>query len=146
MGGVLGGLFNALLAPVLFKNTGLTEYPLAIVLACFLLRPRSELANQESGQRVQGSRVRGNKRLTKQNRVSKRRTSKAKSIRSKSGQAGGKDTNARKGLLLDAVIPLIIGAVTVASDCIGDRPSPGRWPVTNRGHVRRSMPPYLFTG
>lgn len=38
LGGVLGGIFNGLIAPVLFARTGLTEYPLAIVLAC-LLRP-----------------------------------------------------------------------------------------------------------
>jgi hypothetical protein len=37
LGGVLGGVFNALLAPVLFP--GLVEYPLAIVAAC-LLRPK----------------------------------------------------------------------------------------------------------
>ncbi|HET6574392.1 MAG TPA: fused MFS/spermidine synthase [Fimbriiglobus sp.] len=37
-GGVLGGLFNALLAPVLFSHLGLIEYPLAIVLAG-LVRP-----------------------------------------------------------------------------------------------------------
>ncbi|MBI4342442.1 MAG: fused MFS/spermidine synthase [Candidatus Omnitrophica bacterium] len=36
VGGVLGGLFNALAAPLLFKTV--VEYPLAIVLAC-LLRP-----------------------------------------------------------------------------------------------------------
>ena len=36
VGGVLGGLFNALLAPVIFK--ALTEYPLMIAVAC-LLRP-----------------------------------------------------------------------------------------------------------
>src|SRR5207244_336989 len=38
VGGVLGGLFNALLAPVIFGRTGLTEYPLAVVLAC-MIRP-----------------------------------------------------------------------------------------------------------
>ncbi|HEY0631979.1 MAG TPA: hypothetical protein VGC98_07975, partial [Thermoleophilaceae bacterium] len=37
LGGVLGGAFNALLAPVVFP--GLVEYPLAIVAAC-LLRPK----------------------------------------------------------------------------------------------------------
>src|SRR4051794_35855869 len=37
LGGVLGGVFNALLAPVIFP--GLVEYPLAIVAAC-LLRPK----------------------------------------------------------------------------------------------------------
>jgi hypothetical protein len=36
VGGVLGGLFNALVAPLLFN--GIVEYPLALVLAC-LLRP-----------------------------------------------------------------------------------------------------------
>ncbi len=37
VGGVLGGIFNALLAPVLFNS--IAEYPLVIVLACYL-RPR----------------------------------------------------------------------------------------------------------
>jgi hypothetical protein len=36
LGGVLGGIFNALVAPVVFNS--LAEYPLALVLAC-LLRP-----------------------------------------------------------------------------------------------------------
>lgn len=39
LGGVLGGVFNGLLAPIVFSRAGLTEYPLALVLAC-LLRPR----------------------------------------------------------------------------------------------------------
>jgi hypothetical protein len=38
-GGVLGGLFNALLAPLLFRTVA--EYPLALVLACWL-RPADE--------------------------------------------------------------------------------------------------------
>jgi SAM-dependent methyltransferase len=37
LGGVLGGLFNALLAPLLFTSTA--EYPLALVLAAFLIPP-----------------------------------------------------------------------------------------------------------
>lgn len=37
VGGMLGGLFNALLAPILFDSV--LEYPLVLVLAC-LLRPR----------------------------------------------------------------------------------------------------------
>ena len=36
IGGALGSVFNVLLAPVLFKSV--VEYPLAIVLACMLLR------------------------------------------------------------------------------------------------------------
>ncbi len=37
-GGVLGGAFNALLAPILFRHSGLIEYPLVLVLAC-MIRP-----------------------------------------------------------------------------------------------------------
>ncbi|HEY7423985.1 MAG TPA: hypothetical protein VH682_07100, partial [Gemmataceae bacterium] len=37
VGGVLGGLFNGLLAPVIF--TGIIEYELAMVLACYLAPP-----------------------------------------------------------------------------------------------------------
>ncbi|HET7697971.1 MAG TPA: fused MFS/spermidine synthase [Vicinamibacterales bacterium] len=36
LGGMLGGLFNALLAPVLF--TGIVEYPLVLVVACLVRR------------------------------------------------------------------------------------------------------------
>ncbi len=39
-GGVLGGLFNALLAPLLF--TTVIEYPLVLVLACLLLEANDE--------------------------------------------------------------------------------------------------------
>jgi hypothetical protein len=35
LGGVLGGLFNALIAPIVFKD--LTEYPVAMILACALV-------------------------------------------------------------------------------------------------------------
>lgn len=41
VGGLLGGLFNALLAPVLFN--ALTEYPLTIVLTCLVLPMNSEV-------------------------------------------------------------------------------------------------------
>ena len=41
-GGVLGGLFNALLAPLLF--TTVVEYPLVLVLACLLLETKSQQA------------------------------------------------------------------------------------------------------
>ena len=44
VGGVLGGLFNALLAPSLFHRLGMVEYPLALVLAG-LVRPRSSAAD-----------------------------------------------------------------------------------------------------
>jgi hypothetical protein len=44
VGGVLGGLFNGLLAPVIF--TGIVEYELAMVLACYLAPPLA--GNQEN--------------------------------------------------------------------------------------------------
>jgi hypothetical protein len=37
VGGVLGGLFNALVAPIVFN--GIIEYQLAMVIACFLIPP-----------------------------------------------------------------------------------------------------------
>lgn len=37
LGGALGGLLNALIAPMVFRST--IEYPLVIVLACVLVRP-----------------------------------------------------------------------------------------------------------
>jgi hypothetical protein len=46
VGGVLGGIFNALVAPVLFNTT--LEYPLVIVLACLLL-PRPDAARSNDG-------------------------------------------------------------------------------------------------
>ncbi len=36
LGGVLGGLFNALLAPLIFRFGGLLEYPLMVLVACWV--------------------------------------------------------------------------------------------------------------
>lgn len=41
VGGVVGGTMNALIGPVLFKQIGMVEYPLALALAA-LVRPRHE--------------------------------------------------------------------------------------------------------
>ena len=41
-GGVVGGLFNALLAPVLFSSLGNIEYPLALVLAALVRPPKKK--------------------------------------------------------------------------------------------------------
>lgn len=41
LGGVLGGAFNALVAPVLFHRFGFVEYPLMVVAAC-MMRPAEE--------------------------------------------------------------------------------------------------------
>jgi hypothetical protein len=46
LGGVLGGLFNAIIAPLVFW--GVAEYPLALVLAC-LLRPANRHSNEGGG-------------------------------------------------------------------------------------------------
>jgi hypothetical protein len=40
LGGVIGGMFNALIAPVIFHKLGMVEYPLALVLAA-MVRPRT---------------------------------------------------------------------------------------------------------
>jgi SAM-dependent methyltransferase len=49
-GGVLGGLFNALLAPVLFHRLGLIEYPIALVLACMIrARPTADAKADSRG-------------------------------------------------------------------------------------------------
>src|SRR5262249_11874568 len=49
VGGVLGGLFNALIAPLIFHRVGMVEYPLALALAA-LVRPRGE--EQPAGPRL----------------------------------------------------------------------------------------------
>ena len=41
LGGVLGGLCNALVAPIVFHRCGMVEYPIALILAA-AVRPRSE--------------------------------------------------------------------------------------------------------
>ena len=46
IGGALGSVFNVLLAPVLFRSV--VEYPLAIVLACLLLRRQSLTRSRDS--------------------------------------------------------------------------------------------------
>lgn len=46
VGGVIGGIFNALLAPLIFSTV--TEYPLAIVLACLLHPGRGNTNNAKT--------------------------------------------------------------------------------------------------
>src|SRR5262245_42748335 len=43
VGGMLGGLFNALVAPVVFNH--ISEYPITLVAACFLLPPLSSIGD-----------------------------------------------------------------------------------------------------
>jgi hypothetical protein len=57
LGGVLGGIFNALIAPQVF--TSISEYPLVLVAACVLgaaAAPFSEAAGGESGAEAPGGR------------------------------------------------------------------------------------------
>jgi spermidine synthase len=49
VGGVAGGLFNALVAPLAFSS--LVEYPLAITLACLMLPPASPAEDRPKEQR-----------------------------------------------------------------------------------------------
>jgi spermidine synthase len=49
LGGALGGVFNAVVAPLLFDTV--VEYPLAIVLACGLRRPRPARSEDEDRRR-----------------------------------------------------------------------------------------------
>lgn len=50
LGGALGGLFNALVAPVVFERV--VEYPLAVVLACALLPARNRGADDARRERL----------------------------------------------------------------------------------------------
>jgi hypothetical protein len=49
IGGMLGGLFNTLIAPVIFNT--IAEYPLLVVLAC-LIRPRDDNAESSTTDRL----------------------------------------------------------------------------------------------
>jgi hypothetical protein len=68
VGGALGGLFNALVAPVVFERV--VEYPLAIVLACALLPARRRDANGAAlalnAARARGERDEGDARATRE--------------------------------------------------------------------------------
>jgi hypothetical protein len=50
VGGVLGGLFNAVLAPLIFRSVA--EYPVAMVLACLLLPRRSRAVDRVLARRL----------------------------------------------------------------------------------------------
>jgi hypothetical protein len=50
VGGVVGGMFGGLVAPVIFHRVGMVEYPLALVLAA-AVRPRSAQSDEGRGLR-----------------------------------------------------------------------------------------------
>src|ERR671915_517060 len=110
VGGVLGGVFNALIAPVAFSTV--IEYPLAIVLACMFL-PGLLLARLLRGERDVPSEARSGDE-------EERMTS--------SGSGRGRQLS----LVLDFVLPLALGGLMVALgwavdegtfDSILDRPT-----------------------
>src|SRR5215212_5493777 len=110
VGGVLGGVFNALVAPVAFSTV--IEYPLAIVLACLFL-PGLLLARMVGGER--------------DGRDEARRGGDEERMTS-SGSGRGRQLS----LVLDIVLPLALGGLMVALgfavdegtfDSIFDRPT-----------------------
>src|SRR5918996_1133944 len=92
VGGVLGGVFNALVAPVAFDTV--IEYPLAIVLACMFL-PGLLLARLLRGERDVPSEARSG---DEQQRMTS------------SGSGRGRDLS----LVLDFVLPMALGGLMVA--------------------------------
>jgi hypothetical protein len=85
LGGVVGGLFNALVAPVIFW--AITEYPLVLVLAC-VLRPRRTPAPKSAP---------------------------APAMKTRKAKAVPRPTSATNALLvLDVALPVLLGCVTVA--------------------------------
>jgi hypothetical protein len=96
VGGALGGLFNALVAPVLFERV--VEYPLAVVLACALLPARKRRASDET---AAGDAARGGD------------TDNA--ARARAAHNEGDARNARvvtRERLLDFGFPVLLGALT----------------------------------
>src|SRR5215212_3077035 len=93
VGGVLGGVFNALVAPVAFSTV--IEYPLAIVLACLFL-PGLLLARLVRGER--------------DGRDEARRGGDEEERMTSSGSGRGRQLS----LVLDFVLPLALGGLMVA--------------------------------
>ena len=113
VGGVLGGVFNAVIAPIAFYTV--VEYPLAIVLACLflpglvvsrLLSPRSRDDGQSP--EVEQSPEPAPERATDGEQPSGR---------------GGARRFAGLSLFLDIALPLALGAVIVAVGWLIDRGS-----------------------
>src|SRR5215203_2807569 len=105
VGGVLGGVFNALVAPVAFSTV--IEYPLAIVLACLFL-PGLLLARL----------VRGERRGERDGRDEARRDGEEE--REPEGSAASAGARPRPGwrrwssIVLDFALPLAVGGLVIA--------------------------------
>ena len=96
VGGALGGLFNALVAPVVFERV--IEYPLAVVLACALLPPRRSPASAAAHARdaAHTSDERGD----------------TKGRDDRSATREGDARNETRERLLDLGFPAVLGALT----------------------------------
>jgi hypothetical protein len=117
VGGVLGGVFNALVAPAAFNTV--VEYPLAIVLACMflpglvvsrLLSPRSSRSNDE-GQRPPEAQPEGERQGPV--RASERTAERTPETERTSGGRGAGQFSGLS-LLLDFALPLALGLGIVA--------------------------------
>jgi hypothetical protein len=93
-GGVLGGLFNAVLAPLLFR--GIAEYPLVLVLAC-LLRPAA--AEEAAGA------LKGAGQIPTSPKRKRGEPSPSLALRA---------CQQRRARRLDVVLPLALGGLTAA--------------------------------
>jgi hypothetical protein len=115
VGGVLGGMFNALVAPLIFRSTGLTEYPLALVLAC-LVRP------------VLDARAAGRKAAGFDSVLSEASDT---SAGSESQDVVGASDNPRPHgrRLADFVLPLAVGALSLALLYLADYLHLGQGPL-----------------
>ncbi len=158
VGGVLGGVFNALVAPIAFNTA--VEYSLAIILASMflpglvvsrLLSPRSSRSDDEGqrpeaphpeGEQEEGP-ARASERTAEQEAADGERTSER---RSGVGRFGG-----HLGLVLDLALPLALGLGIVALGWAVDNGYFDSFNETvnsllNRDTLNRSSIWYIFIG
>jgi spermidine synthase len=89
LGGVLGGMFNALLAPLIF--TSIVEYPLMLIAACVLVPPQPFPSPPP-------------------------RAAPHRSVGAPAGESGGKG---RRTQILDFALPIILGLLTAGLIVLG---------------------------
>lgn len=118
VGGVLGGVFNALIAPIAF--TGVYEYPIALVIAC-LLRP--PVATED---RAEHSRENAQASTTS--------TLPARAVPWLRVMLGLEPGSPRLAFILDAAIPCCIAFLMLAMDFVM-RMVESRWFPRGSGHL-----------
>jgi len=110
VGGVLGGVFNAVIAPVAFDTV--IEYQLAIVLACLFV-PGLVLSRLLVGTREE----RGASRVSEEGQDSERSADSEEHEASRNGSANGAHQSSSPrwlGLALDVALPVVVGVALVA--------------------------------